>query len=196
MYSFRNGLPGAPRPSFIAAPTTQLGTSSYRRLDSPRCSQERPSPRHSHVQPATALATSMSGPYWDTVFRAGKTVNGNQVWLAANDVGERLRVPKIVRSCWTRMTVVPRKLASQGVFQHTLPQTRARQTPEKEGTPLRRTPNNHHRGLGRKFRAPTPAIIPCPRQADSRLVHAAVSAPTAVGLPCTRQSFSFLEGLR
>ncbi len=196
MYSFRNGLSSAPRPSFIAAPRTQLGTGAYRRLDPPVCSREQPSPRRSHVQPATALATSMSGANWDTVFRSQAMVNGDQVWLAADDVGERPRVPAIVRSCWTRMTVVPMKLASQGVFQHTLPQTRARQTPEKEGTPLRRTPNNHHRSLERTFPAPMPAIIPLPRQADSRLVHAAVSAPTAVGLPCTRQSFSFLEGLR
>lgn len=159
MYSFRNGLSGAPRPSFIADPRTQLGTSSCRWFDFPVGSREQPSPRRSHIQPATALAMTLSRANWDTVFRYRKIVNGDQVWLAADDVAEQPRVPTIARSCWTRTTVVPRKLASQGVFQHTPPQTRARQTPEKEGTPLRRTPNHHDRRLGRTFLVP-PAIIP------------------------------------
>ncbi len=195
MYSFRNGLSGTPRPAFIAAPRPQLGTSSFRWLDNALGSREQPSPRRSHVQPATALAMTMSRANWDRVFRSGQMVNGDQVWVAADDVGERLRVPTIVRSCWTRTTVVPRKLASQGIIQHTLPQTRARRTPEKEGTPLRRAPNNHHRGLGRTHLAPTPAIIPRPRQADSRLLLAAISEPAADGPSGTRQRISFPEGL-
>lgn len=158
MYSFRNGRSGAPRPSFIAAPRTQLGANSCRWLDLPVGSREQPSPRRSHVQSAT-LAMTLSRADWDMVFRHGKTVSGDQVWLAADDVVEQLRVPTVVRSCSTQKTVVPRKLASQGVFQHTLPQTRARRTPEKERTPMSRTPNHHHRGLGRTLLAP-PAIIP------------------------------------
>lgn len=196
MHSFRIGLSGAPRPSFIAAPRTQVDAGSCRWLDFAMFSREQLSPRYSHVQPAPVLATTTSRANWDTVFRSGKRVDGSQVWLAADDVAERLKVPPIVRSCRIRTTLVPRELASQSVFQHTLPQTRARRISEKEGTPLRRTPNNHHRSLGRTFPAPMLAITPLPRQADSRLAHAAVSAPIAVGQPCTRQTFSFLEELR